>query len=299
MILKVIPFGVENATEETVKVQKQDKVSLLRRLISDKYGKDKCPLDRLRLIYMGKVVSLELFALEDLTADGIEAILYNTYGVKENQVINISLKVILSREPSVAPATITSAAASESSFVPPLELRASTSSSVEPEKQPEPEFVIPPELIEEEPYICPRCKNDPRVTKCKECGCQQCGGKEGNPMICDQCNMYWHVECVGLDKLPEEDEWFCPECENKDVDIVIGEGQGIKSSSRKAKMPSANQTKKWGGGMACAGKQVSCIIGELRRNKVSWFERRVAYIRGWAKYFRPIQANPRMLCADD
>ncbi|RUP44194.1 hypothetical protein BC936DRAFT_149809 [Jimgerdemannia flammicorona] len=257
MYLKIIPFNFENGKQELVQVQKNDKVLLLRQLISNRYGQ---PVERLRLISMGKV-------LEDLTADGTDALLYNAYGVKENQVINVSLKPLLcdpTSEPVPAAAITTTAATTtavttvavpETTAVPPLEVGAPASSSVVPE----PAFAIPPELKEEE-WICPRCKNNPLVKKCKECGCQGCELKDGNPMICDQCEMYWHFECAGLDKEPEEEHWFCPDCVNKDVSKVIAEGQGIKSSSKKAKMPSATQTKNWGGGMACAGKQKSCVI---------------------------------------
>ncbi|RUP43119.1 hypothetical protein BC936DRAFT_137579 [Jimgerdemannia flammicorona] len=246
MYLKVVPFNIVNGQQELVQVQKNDKISLLRQLISDKYGQ---PVERLRLISTGKV-------LEDSTADGTDALLYNTYGLKDNQVINVSLKP-LPRDPTPEPTT-TTVAVPESTAVPPPEVGVSASASVEPELT----LVIPPELNEEE-WVCPRCKNNPRVKKCKECGCQGCQLKDGNPMFCDQCEMYWHFECAGLDKEPVEDHWFCPDCVNKDVSKVIAEGQGIKSSSKKAKMPSATQTKNWGGGMACAGTQKSCIIGEF------------------------------------
>lgn len=56
MILKVMPFGIDNAKQEIVDVRRTDTVALLRQLISEKYGKDKCPIERLRLIYLGKVV---------------------------------------------------------------------------------------------------------------------------------------------------------------------------------------------------------------------------------------------------
>ncbi|KAJ1832845.1 hypothetical protein LPJ73_007960, partial [Coemansia sp. RSA 2703] len=42
--------------------------------------------------------------------------------------------------------------------------------------------------------------------------------------------------------------------------IVVGEKKLDLSKSRKAKMPSATQTKKWGGGKACAGKSRSCTV---------------------------------------
>ena len=35
------------------------------------------------------------------------------------------------------------------------------------------------------------------------------------------------IQCLGLSALPEEDEWFCPECKNVN-DIVCAGGKAMK-----------------------------------------------------------------------
>lgn len=93
-------------------------------------------------------------------------------------------------------------------ITPEAEASASTTSLAEPkanlEPQPEAAVVIPPE----EEYVCPQCNNNPRVKKCKECGCQKCFLKDGDPLVCDQCQMYWHMECAELEQMPEENYWY-------------------------------------------------------------------------------------------
>ena len=55
-------------------------------------------------------------------------------------------------------------------------------------------------------------------------------------------------KCLGWEKNDEDKEFFCEKCEkshqvdNKPV-----------MTKQKAAMPSATQTKKWGGGRSCAG----------------------------------------------
>ncbi|KAJ1675653.1 hypothetical protein EV182_000847, partial [Spiromyces aspiralis] len=56
---------------------------------------------------------------------------------------------------------------------------------------------------------------------------------------------------------------FCNSCYN-DPNEIVGAGQKLDlSQSRKAKMPSAKQIKKWGGGMACAGTTKKCTIVDV------------------------------------
>ena len=44
---------------------------------------------------------------------------------------------------------------------------------------------------------------------CKKC--QQRGGDRW--VCCDACDCWYHMECLGLDKLPEEHEkYYCPDC---------------------------------------------------------------------------------------
>ncbi|KAJ1958726.1 hypothetical protein EC988_000131 [Linderina pennispora] len=108
---------------------------------------------------------------------------------------------------------------------------------------------------------CDVCKND-SAKDCKSCGCTECGGKddEEHTLSCDECGRFFHMRCLypPLTTVPEED-WFCPDCFNKNEGVVEGE-KTFGKSARKAKMPSATQTKSWGGGMACVGTTKKCTI---------------------------------------
>ncbi|KAJ2367918.1 hypothetical protein IW150_005549, partial [Coemansia sp. RSA 2607] len=101
-------------------------------------------------------------------------------------------------------------------------------------------------------FKCDHCDNGPN-SKCNHCGCQICGGKddEANTLACDECGSYFHMSClpVPLTEVPKDD-WYCLSCQNDPNEIVVGEKKLDLSKSRKAKMPSATQTKKWGGGKA-------------------------------------------------
>ncbi|CAG8499586.1 13298_t:CDS:2, partial [Acaulospora colombiana] len=117
------------------------------------------------------------------------------------------------------------------------------------------------EAVEE--YICEKCNNNPRK-KCKNCGCNICGGKDDDEhtIVCDECQYYFHFSCLNppLDKLPEDEYWYCTDCKHQDEDVVLA-GQGLDlKKSKKSKMPSAFQTKSWGGGMACVGLSKRCEI---------------------------------------
>merc|ERR1719295_1001895 len=37
-------------------------------------------------------------------------------------------------------------------------------------------------------------------------------------MICDGCNGIYHTFCIGLDAVPDDEEWFCPQCNQSMVD---------------------------------------------------------------------------------
>ncbi|KAJ1915143.1 hypothetical protein H4219_004476 [Mycoemilia scoparia] len=109
---------------------------------------------------------------------------------------------------------------------------------------------------------CKKCQKDPNRS-CKTCGCKVCGGKdeEDKTLVCEECNGYYHMACLNppLTKVPE-DAWFCELCYN-DPNEIVQAGQKLDlSKGRKAKLPSAKQTRKWGGGMACAGTTKSCNI---------------------------------------
>ncbi|CAG8500005.1 11648_t:CDS:1 [Paraglomus brasilianum] len=122
-----------------------------------------------------------------------------------------------------------------------------------------------------EDYYCTACKNV-AAKKCKECGCYECGGKDDEPqtIVCDECQYYFHLYCLKppLKSVPEGD-WYCPYCCHNNDDIITP-GKGINISSRKkSKMPSATQTKHWGGGMACAGVSKKCeIVDKNHRGKI-------------------------------
>nr|CAG8551628.1 4503_t:CDS:2 [Entrophospora candida] len=114
----------------------------------------------------------------------------------------------------------------------------------------------------EEEYYCEKCNNNKRK-KCKECGCNLCGGKddEENTIVCDECQYYYHFNCLNppLQSLPGGD-WFCDSCTNDNSKVILAGQRLDLSNSKKAKMPSATQTRKWGGGMACVGTTKKCEV---------------------------------------
>jgi len=82
--------------------------------------------------------------------------------------------------------------------------------------------------------------------------------------MCDECDNAYHIYCLNppLKALPEEDEWFCPLCKNDDTEIVKA-GEKLKHSKKKAQMASAKSaenSRDWGKGFACAGRQKTCNI---------------------------------------
>lgn len=111
---------------------------------------------------------------------------------------------------------------------------------------------------------CDHCKDNPQK-RCKYCACNECGGKE-NPekqLLCDECDLAYHLHCLNppLEKIPEDDEWYCPTCRN-DASEVIKAGEKLRKSKKKQKMASANsQTERdWGRGMACVGRTKVCTV---------------------------------------
>ena len=83
--------------------------------------------------------------------------------------------------------------------------------------------------------------------KCKKCGCRVCGGHEDetNQILSDKFDAGYYLKCLGLSKMPECEEWFCPLCKNDD-DIVGG------SKQMKKKLLSNNRD--CGKGFACQGR---------------------------------------------
>uniref|UniRef100_A0A452REF3 E3 ubiquitin-protein ligase UHRF n=1 Tax=Ursus americanus TaxID=9643 RepID=A0A452REF3_URSAM len=111
---------------------------------------------------------------------------------------------------------------------------------------------------------CDICGGDPNK-KCRSCSCHICGGKQEPNMqlLCDECNMAYHIYCLNppLDKVPEEEYWYCPSCKT-DSSEVVKAGERLKMSKKKAKMPSASTESRrdWGRGMACVGRTRECTI---------------------------------------
>ncbi|XP_057633018.1 E3 ubiquitin-protein ligase UHRF2 isoform X2 [Chionomys nivalis] len=97
---------------------------------------------------------------------------------------------------------------------------------------------------------CDLCGGDPD-TKCHMCSCHKCGEKRdpNKQLLCDECNMAYHIYCLSppLDKIPEEEYWYCPSCKT-DSSEVVKAGERLKMSKKKAKMPSASTESRrdWG-----------------------------------------------------
>ena len=97
---------------------------------------------------------------------------------------------------------------------------------------------------------CSHCK-DKEDLKCRHCGCYVCGGKNdpGKQLLCDECDMAFHLGCLDppLEEIPEEDEWYCPECKN-DENEVIKAGEKLRFNKKKSKMMSKKSDCKrdWG-----------------------------------------------------
>lgn len=111
---------------------------------------------------------------------------------------------------------------------------------------------------------CNYCKDNPNKS-CKHCACHKCGGKEnpGDQLLCDECDMAYHIYCLvpPLEKIPDDDEWYCPLCKN-DTTEIIHAGEKLRESKKKQKMASANSAsnRDWGKGMACVGRTKVCSI---------------------------------------
>ncbi|XP_004378497.1 E3 ubiquitin-protein ligase UHRF1 [Trichechus manatus latirostris] len=111
---------------------------------------------------------------------------------------------------------------------------------------------------------CKHCKDD-ESKPCRVCACHLCGGKQdpGKQIMCDECDMAFHIYCLcpPLSSIPDEDEWYCPECRNDASEVVLA-GEKLKESKKKAKMASATSSSQrdWGKGMACVGRTKECTI---------------------------------------
>ncbi|XP_006896498.1 PREDICTED: E3 ubiquitin-protein ligase UHRF1 [Elephantulus edwardii] len=111
---------------------------------------------------------------------------------------------------------------------------------------------------------CKHCKDD-ESKPCRVCACHVCGGKQDpdKQLMCDECDMAFHLYCLKppLSSLPDEEEWYCPECRNDASEVVLA-GEKLKESKKKSKMASATSSSQrdWGKGMACVGRTKECTI---------------------------------------
>jgi len=113
-------------------------------------------------------------------------------------------------------------------------------------------------MNQEEDELCSACQSRPGRS-CHECGCVHCGLKHSSAttLICDECNHYWHMECLSppLKAVPQGD-WYCPNCALDPSEIVLP-GQKLKVG----KIPNTSGVKRkrdWGRGMATAGRKKVC-----------------------------------------
>ncbi|KAM8986883.1 E3 ubiquitin-protein ligase UHRF1 [Guaruba guarouba] len=112
--------------------------------------------------------------------------------------------------------------------------------------------------------VCKACKDNPNKT-CRICACHICGGKQDpeKQLMCDECDMAFHIYCLNppLSSIPEDEDWYCPECRNDASEVVLA-GERLKDSKKKQKMASANSSSRrdWGKGMACVGRTKECTI---------------------------------------
>jgi len=102
---------------------------------------------------------------------------------------------------------------------------------------------------------CQDC-GDRAEKKCKQCGCNKCG-KKNNPetlIICDECQLSFHLKCIGLPEMPPDDEeYFCAGCKREDTTIKPGD-KLINKKLKNAPSQTKKQTRDWGKGFACAGR---------------------------------------------
>uniref|UniRef100_A0A1B6CG73 RING-type E3 ubiquitin transferase n=1 Tax=Clastoptera arizonana TaxID=38151 RepID=A0A1B6CG73_9HEMI len=125
-------------------------------------------------------------------------------------------------------------------------------------------IVTPPLRKVWENDLCNACRARPD-RKCKECGCHECGLKSDpeKQVMCDECDNAFHIWCTKpkLDKIPDDDYWFCHSCKVDENEIVKA-GEKLKYSKRMNKMPSMKKEggRDWGKGMACMGLNNKCTI---------------------------------------
>nr|CDS33959.2 TAF3 RNA polymerase II TATA box binding protein [Hymenolepis microstoma] len=63
--------------------------------------------------------------------------------------------------------------------------------------------------------------------------CPICSLPGGDMVGCDGCDDWFHFQCVGLDKAPETEKWFCPSCTRSQASAVDFTKKAGSSTSRK------------------------------------------------------------------
>ncbi|KAI9260087.1 PUA-like domain-containing protein [Helicostylum pulchrum] len=85
-------------------------------------------------------------------------------------------------------------------------------------------------------YNCNQCQNNTSVIKCLECGCAKCHFKTGDPLICDQCDNYWHLRCANLRRIPTGQYWYCPDCINLDDKLIVGKNERVSEEKHRKRI---------------------------------------------------------------
>ncbi|KAI8147579.1 PUA-like domain-containing protein [Fennellomyces sp. T-0311] len=230
--------------KRSVDVSKSENVKSFRKTVATDLDTEPA---NVRLFALGKM-------LMDHTADGKLSKLFMTYRIKENTLVHVqisqgSAKIMEEEEPKEQEQEETKdpkeAKGAEKSKEAPTTISDTNEQGSGGVKQDK----------------CTVCNDDDKIKECRECGCVHCLKKSGDPLICDQCEGYWHLECVGLTSVPEEDDWYCPLCINTDVDVVISSGKAVDMSNFKvAKSKGAKTSRSWGGGTSCSGRTSECVI---------------------------------------
>ncbi|KAJ1834460.1 hypothetical protein LPJ63_001945 [Coemansia sp. RSA 2711] len=242
---------VEFSRTEKVEETRQVIAKELARISNKPY-----PPERLTLIYSGKQL-----------ADGMRLF---DYGISHGDTFLAHLKPpskpapaddMVARDASSTPV----AASAQESPTPtlPTSLAADELSDAKIESALTAAAAAAGESGEQIPEVpCESCDNT-LESKCHRCGCYYCGLKddEHRTLACDECANFYHMRClpVPLVKVPEGD-WYCEYCKTDPNQVVSGEKKLDLTGTRRAKMPSAKQTKNWGGGMACVGTTKTCTI---------------------------------------
>ncbi|KAJ2723393.1 hypothetical protein GGI07_002668 [Coemansia sp. Benny D115] len=252
-----IKYAAEESITAFLEVERREPVSITRaraaEALSEVSGQE-FPTERLSLLYAGKQL-----------ADGMDLFDYN---VKHGVTIVAMLRRILpeAHRHSVADSESDSVISAETLVVKPTDSKPADDAAVEgkvSKAADEGEKANDAEESEIPPTPCNQCSGS-QNSKCTTCGCYMCGGKdeEHTLLVCDECGHYFHMRClpVPLTELPKEDDWYCHMCINDPSIVIAGEKKLDLSNSRKAKMPSAKQTKKWGRGKACAGTTKTCTV---------------------------------------